>query len=260
MSQHTPGPVPDKIDPLVEAEAQAQQSAPSDPVSAATQAELSMILLSSQPLGVLLRRVAELAVKAIPGADEASVTLIGRGRPRTVAFSGKLAVTLDERQYEAGSGPCLDAAANGQTIMLDTDDEPASYPEFTGAARRSGIRYVLSTGMPHLQHIRGGLNIYSCGVGGAFDPQAREAARSFAGYAAATVFNAALYADVVTEVSHIQQAMLSQAGIEQAKGIIMARQHCTAEEAFAILINTSSRSNRKLRDVAADIVAAATSS
>jgi len=51
--------------------------------------------------------------------------------------------------------------------------------------------------------------------------------------------------------------MDSRAVIEQAKGIIMADRRCTADEAFAILAKVSQDSNRKLRDVAAALVASA---
>jgi AmiR/NasT family two-component response regulator len=43
--------------------------------------------------------------------------------------------------------------------------------------------------------------------------------------------------------------------IEQAKGILMAQSRCSADEAFAMLRAASQRSNMKVRDLAADIVA-----
>jgi AmiR/NasT family two-component response regulator len=42
--------------------------------------------------------------------------------------------------------------------------------------------------------------------------------------------------------------------IEQAKGILMRDQKCTADEAFRLLTQASNTSNRKLRDIAAAIV------
>jgi hypothetical protein len=59
--------------------------------------------------------------------------------------------------------------------------------------------------------------------------------------------------------SHAEQAgaiaaMGSRAVIEQAKGVIVATSACTAEEAFAVLRTKSQRTNRKVRDVAADVV------
>ncbi|HET9893328.1 MAG TPA: ANTAR domain-containing protein [Streptosporangiaceae bacterium] len=47
--------------------------------------------------------------------------------------------------------------------------------------------------------------------------------------------------------------------IEQAKGIIMARSRCAEAEAFDLLRRASQRSNIPVRDLAAQIVARATS-
>jgi len=55
-------------------------------------------------------------------------------------------------------------------------------------------------------------------------------------------------------------AMQSRAGIEQAKGILMARDRCTPKEAFEILIRLSQHRNIKLRDLARIIVDSAQNS
>jgi AmiR/NasT family two-component response regulator len=48
--------------------------------------------------------------------------------------------------------------------------------------------------------------------------------------------------------------MESRAVIEQAKGILMSTHRIDADTAFDLLRGRSQASNRKLRDVAADIV------
>jgi AmiR/NasT family two-component response regulator len=50
--------------------------------------------------------------------------------------------------------------------------------------------------------------------------------------------------------------MESRAAIEQAKGVIMGQLRCDADAAFAVLISRSQRQNRKLRDIAAEVIAA----
>ena len=52
----------------------------------------------------------------------------------------------------------------------------------------------------------------------------------------------------------MRAALVSRAVIDQAKGIVMADKGCTAEEAFAHLLELSSRSHVKVRDVAAALV------
>ncbi len=101
------------------------------------------------------------------------------------------------------------------------------------------------------------MNIYGPGVPGPLEERTIEVATTFAGHAAVTLFNAALYAGARDEVAQMKQALASRAQIEQAKGIIMAQERCGAEQAFAILVDLSSRSNRKLRDIAETVVAEA---
>ena len=46
-------------------------------------------------------------------------------------FTGSLTHQLDERQYEAGFGPCMDAAVAGTTIRVSNTDPGTPYPEFS---------------------------------------------------------------------------------------------------------------------------------
>ena len=54
---------------------------------------------------------------------------------------------------------------------------------------------------------------------------------------------------------NLQKAMEYRAVIEQATGIGLSQQRISATEAFDLLSAASQRSNRKLRDIAAAIVA-----
>ena len=58
------------------------------------------------------------------------------------------------------------------------------------------------------------------------------------------------------QVADLQRALESRTTIGIAMGILMVESGTTAEKAFDILRRASQRKNRKLRDVAADIVAA----
>src|SRR3954447_23209209 len=118
-------------------------------------AELGRVVLGDEPLGTVLERVAGLAAKAMPEASEVSVTLMEGGRARTVAFTGSLAVQLDERQYEAGWGPCLDAAVSGDTIRVDTGGDPhaTAYPDFAAVAGRTGLVQSVSIGLPVAERV-----------------------------------------------------------------------------------------------------------
>jgi GAF domain-containing protein len=173
----------------------------------------------------------------------------------TAAFSGSLAHQLDERQYEQGYGPCLDAAHAGEVVVIDDMATETRWPRFAPLAMKAGVRSSLSVGLPVQQHVIGALNVYSTAAF-AFDNDAEELARTFAGYAAVALANASLFTSTADLAAQMQKAMESRAGIEQAKGIIMAQLHCDADTAFDVLTKRSQHANRKLRDVAADIIAA----
>ncbi len=99
----------------------------------------------------------------------------------------------------------------------------------------------------------GALDVYSREPD-AFDAEAVSVAGIVAGHAslasqvAATLFR---HRDLSDGLRH---AMASRAVIEQAKGILMAQQDCSAAAAFALLVSVSQRENRKLRDVAHSLV------
>ncbi|WP_448627123.1 ANTAR domain-containing protein [Geodermatophilus sp. URMC 64] len=224
---------------------------PRDPRSAF--AELSKIMLGEQPLSATLQLVAELAKQTIPGAAEVSVTLMQEGQVASVAFTGGLAAQLDERQYEAGFGPCMDAALSGATIAIPDTADSAAYPDFGRAAARQGITHTMSIGLPVARQTIGGLNIYAVDKT-PFDENAQELATAFASYAAVAVANAGVYASTATLAANLQRALESRGVIDQAKGILMGRHGITAEAAFDMLSKQSQLTNRKLRDIAADLV------
>jgi len=218
-------------------------------------AELALITVNTAPAEQTLRRVTELAKQTLTGVEDVSLTLIEHGQPRTLVFTGPLAVDLDERQYELGFGPCLDAARTGQTIIVD-DNSDGPYREFARVAGRAGVRHTLSVGMPVAARSIGGLNIYITDDD-PFTPAFLEYAEVFTSYAAVAVNNIASYAKTAAEVTQLRTAMESRAVIEQAKGVVIARDHCTPDEAFDILRRISQNRNAKLHDIARAVVDAA---
>ena len=62
-------------------------------------------------------------------------------------------------------------------------------------------------------------------------------------------------AEAQKDIDNLHAALTSQPMIEQAKGILMARHCCGPDQAFRLLAEASQRENRKLRDVAAAVVA-----
>jgi GAF domain-containing protein len=220
--------------------------------------EFSIIKLSDTDLNGVLDKVTGLAKRTIPGAEEVSVTLMRNRKAYTAAYTGEFALRLDESQYAAGRGPCLDASIAAAILTVDDMGAEKRWPRWAAHALEVGARSSLSVGLPAQEVLTGALNMYATKPR-AFDDDTIALAETFARYAAVALANAHVYDATANLAKQMRDAMESRAVIEQAKGIIMGDRHCTADEAFAILTKISQDTNHKLRYVAATLVAQAAS-
>ncbi|KAB1912095.1 GAF and ANTAR domain-containing protein [Micromonospora sp. AMSO31t] len=218
-------------------------------------AELGRIRLAEVELDKVLHRVAELANQSIPGCAYVSVTLTHAGTARTAAATAELARELDEWQYRYDQGPCLDASASAESLLVPDMAGEQRWAGWVARARAAGVGSSLSIGLPIQEAVTGALNLYGVAAH-AFDAEAIAVAEDFAAYAAVALANAHLYDSTATLARQMRDAMRSRAVIEQAKGIIMGQRRCSPDEAFAVLAKLSQDSNRKVRDVAEAMVAA----
>jgi len=102
----------------------------------------------------------------------------------------------------------------------------------------------------------GALNTYAANAH-AFDaPAVLAVARGLAGQAGTLLTVVLRQAREAELTGQLRAALDSRAVIDQALGEVMGQRRCTAAEAFAQLRALSQRSNRKLRDVAAEVVTA----
>jgi GAF domain-containing protein len=228
------------------------RASPHDPFGAF--AELSRIMLTTQSLDTTLGRIAELARRTVGEATDVSVTLLERDRPVTAVFTGDLAAFLDERQYEIGFGPCIEAALTGATIIIADTSASDVHPDFARTALRHGVTHTLSVGLPVEHRTIGAINVYGTGPG-SFDAATVETVTSFAGSAAVAAANADIHASTANLARNLERALESRAVIDQAKGILMARHGMSPSAAFDLLSEQSQRTNRKLRALAEDLVA-----
>jgi hypothetical protein len=102
----------------------------------------------------------------------------------------------------------------------------------------------------------GALNLYS-EIPDAFDDEARASTAAFAQQGGDRDGQRARLLGAKELSDQLQKAMESRAAIEQAKGILIGQRHVSPDEAFNMLVRTSRRESRKLRDIAAEIVARA---
>lgn len=218
-----------------------------------TLSALNRIRFGREPLSSILEQVTVIAKAALVPHGQTSITLIRAGKGWTAAFTGQLALDLDEGQYEVGFGPCVDSAVSGTTVHIKDMATEDRWPDYAPGALVLGARSSVSTPLPLLQDLSGALNVYSLEPNH-FTAEDLDLAETVASYAATPLVNAIEYTQAVDLAGQLREAMKSRATIEQAKGILMERHKVNAEIAFNVLVKVSQEQNRKLRDVADDLV------
>jgi GAF domain-containing protein len=222
-------------------------------------AELTQFFVGDRSVNETLERIAALAVDALPAVKYAGITMLVEGRERTAVFTDADAPKIDQAQYDTGDGPCLAAIREQRVHVIESTKEPGPWQAFRDAAFAHGIMSTLSTPLAAKnQKALGALNLYSAKQS-AFTPEDVEVAMQFSMQAAVVLSNANAYWDAYGLSERLSEAMEHRAIIEQAKGMLMAAQGCTADEAFQLLVKASQRENVKLRDLAHRIVADAIS-
>jgi GAF domain-containing protein len=216
-------------------------------------AELSTFLISDQSIADTLARVAGLAVESVPAAMFAGITMMVDDRVSTQVFTDLTCPEIDQAQYDSGRGPCLEAFRQGTVIVVESLDGDDRWPEFAAAARARGVRSTLSLPLVAGEGAVGALNFYA-GVERGFAEADAETGQLFAAQAAVVLVNAQAYWGARLKSEHLQVALEGRQVIDMAKGIIMNAMGCGPDEAFDALVRQSQQENRKLREIAAEIV------
>lgn len=214
---------------------------------------LEMAIVRSSGLDTLLRDLTDRAVEAVPGAAACSITVSRADRLLTLAGSRGLPSGLDQRQYENGSGPCVEAAETSVEQYAPDLEVEKRWPHYTSYALSAGVRCVLALPIAVEGERGAALNLY--GVEPESMARGRDAARSCAARVGDAI-NVALRVERHREsTADVRTALLSRSVIDQAIGILMAQERIDASIAMQRLRRVSQDHNVKLRDLCTDLVA-----
>jgi GAF domain-containing protein len=190
-------------------------------------------------LDIVVRAV----VGTIPGAEEASITLVqARHRVMSAAVTGDLARRFDELQQETGQGPCMDAMYNQETVRVDDLAADQRWPDLAHRAVQLGVCSMLSFQLFVDSGDLGALNLLSRRAG-AFTDESERIGLLYTSHIAVALAGA-------QEVGHLTTALARRDSIGQAKGILMERFKVTADQAFALLAALSQETNVRLSEIA----------
>jgi GAF domain-containing protein len=217
-------------------------------------ADLAEVLAGEEDLGRVLQQSVDQVVSALPGADMVSVTVLHSDEGQTVAASSERVWNIDQDQYAAGDGPCLEAARTRQVVRTGVAGAERRWPQFARSARAAGVESYLSCPLIIGEEFVGSLNLYSEEPHGFADFDVA-LLRLYVTAACGAIASARLYARARDLADQLSQALDSRAVIDQAIGVLIALTGATADQALAELSRQSQNTNVKLRDVAARLVA-----
>ncbi|HST63936.1 MAG TPA: GAF and ANTAR domain-containing protein [Mycobacteriales bacterium] len=214
---------------------------------------LQLLMVAAPGVEGFLYDVAKLAARIVDPPGSCGITLRRGDGPLTIASSDERAELVDQAQYSSGSGPCLDSLASGAFIDVPDLGSDGRWPEFRRRAQAEGVHSCLAAPLTDGQSILGALNLYGHRPR-VFDDAAQQQARTFAAQASTALVLVLRTAAQAEQSEQLERALTSRTEIDQAIGILMGQQRCTADEAFALLRQHSQNNNRKLREVAVELI------
>lgn len=186
-----------------------------------------------------------------------NIMVLRRKKPITVVCSSPCARALDELQYSFEDGPCLTAMRTGTTIHIPDTREESRWHEYSQAVAAVGVGSILGVPLPLEGGSSAALSIYSSAPHG-FTNEDIDRAELFAEQAAKSLMIELRLARAEGARENLHAAMKSRTAIDVAVGVIIAQNRCSQETALNILRRASNTRNIKLRDVALDVIASAT--
>jgi GAF domain-containing protein len=188
------------------------------------------------------------AVQMVGPCEGAAITLSSpRHGTRVAAATSDLAVRNAELQQELDQGPCREVSGDHPVVSvpdLGLDDQ---WPQWSARAHRElGIASTVCFPLFTHEDQVGALTMFSSHPN-AFSQEDIEEGLAIAAHAAVALVAA-------EQIDNLRVAMDSRTVIGQATGLLMAEYRLSPEDAFGVLRRYSMEQNRKLVEIAREIV------
>ncbi|WP_405059174.1 GAF and ANTAR domain-containing protein [Kribbella sp. NBC_01505] len=218
-----------------------------DHSSAEAFGKLAAELQDADGVELTVESVVQYALQAV-WCTYASVVLVGRGRrPEIMAMTDPRLTKLDEAQILAADGPLLSVIRDHTPLLIPDVGADRRWPgAWSDALTAAGIRSAI-----HLPLLTGGsaravLSLYSDLPNG-FDADDLAVAHILADHASVAIAGARREVDLT-------RAADARNLVGQAIGILIERYDLDSTRAFTVLKRYSQDNNRKLHDVAQELI------
>ena len=224
-------------------------------VLASTFVELADSLVDDFDVVELLTTLSDRCVELLD-VDAAGIVVIGPGGVlRSTASSSEVMHVVELFELQAEEGPCFDCCRTGEPVVNhDLAEAGERWPEFAPVAVAAGYHAADAIPMRLRDQAIGALNLFST-TPAALDADDLVTAQALADVATIAILQQRRIFDAATVADQLNHALASRIVIEQAKGVIAERQGVDMPAAFERLRAHARDRNRRMHDVAADVVA-----
>lgn len=218
---------------------------------AADFSKVAQLLFSAGSVHDTLDAVVALAVATVEGCDFAGIFLLSNGVVTTPAHTDPVVTEIDNLQHRSGEGPCLDAIAHRAPFYAEDLGDDLRWSRFGPDAVAKGLRSLFAVPLGGAEP--GALNLYAS-YPRAFGVVDRARGLLLASLAGLALSSARTHETQVRLADNLHTALRTRELIGQAQGILIERERITPDQAFEVLRRASQHLNRKLREVAQDLV------
>jgi GAF domain-containing protein len=188
------------------------------------------------------------------GADAAGVMLAdARGGLRLIASSDERMRLLELFELQGAEGPCLDAFSTGRPLQANAESSGIRWPVFAQRSSDSGFQMMCAVPLRVRSNVIGAMNLFRA-TDEPFTDDEMDMAQAMAEMAAIGLIQEKALREHSLLTEQLQAALNSRVIIEQAKGMLAEYLKVTMGEAFKLLRAYARDHNRKLSDVARDVV------
>lgn len=215
--------------------------------------ELADTIVDEFDVVEFLHRVVERCVILLD-CEEAGILLAdAAGALRVMASSSERTEALELMQIQNDEGPCFESFHRGAPVSSEDLSDERRWPRFSAEAIDRGFRSAHAMPMRVQGDTVGALNLFNAEPG-VLEDRDRQLGQGLADIAAVALTQERAVREAHGVVHQLQGALNSRVTIEQAKGILAERASVSVDEAFARLRDYARSGNRRLGDVARDLI------
>lgn len=213
--------------------------------------DLAGVAVRARDAGSVPHRLTEQSL-LLPGVEAAGViTVDARGGLGVATASNPVSEQLQRTQAELDEGPGTEAVRSGRPLTdvhLHRQPVAARWPRFAPHLPTAGSAATTVLPLRHGEQVFGGLSLFH--RRGALPEAALQ--RALALVEAAAVGIAHDWQQRL--IDQLETALKSRIAIEQAKGMLAERLHCTVDKAFTMLRSYARSHNTNLTQLARTII------